>query len=155
MYCRVSKISPDQTFFEMSMQIFVSYNFDNHATARNVKTFFQQQGGRCQGRPVFVEGDLSLKGDAAIDAAILRVMEPCVAVLFVVGDDDHNSPWIDREAQVALSRNLGVVAVRVPNTSGGLPNRIARLDIPFVSWGQDTLCDALNSAVRTDRRAGA
>lgn len=127
----------------MAKLIFVSYNFRDHGIARSVKTFFQEQGGQCEGRPVFVEGDLSHMGDAAIDEEISRVMALCVGVLFVIGDNNHNSPWIDREAELALSRNLGLVAVRAPHTTGGLPNRISQ-QVPLVDWSHDTLCNALN-----------
>ena len=125
--------------------VFVSYNFRDHASARSVKTFFQAQGGRCQGTPVFVEGDFTPLGDEAIDQAIIRVIDGCVAVLFVIGNDNHNSPWIDREAELAISRNMSLVAVRLPETTGGLPNRLAGRSIPFVEWGHNALCDALNA----------
>lgn len=135
----------------MSRRVFVSFNFKDVAVARNVTTFFQSQEGRCQGKTVFVEKDVSAEGDAAIDAEIRRVMSGCDCALFVVGDDCHNSPWINREAQIAIGSGLGRVAVRAPNTTGGLPHTLADSEIPFVTWGHDTLSDAMNKAKRQGR----
>lgn len=128
----------------MNKKIFVSYNFKDREPAHNVRPFFNRQGGRCQGEPVYVENDVSAQGEAAIREEILRILEPCVGVLFVVGDDSHNSPWIDWEAKMAIRRGLPMVAVQLPNKTGGMPNRLKDLEVPFVAWGQETLCDALN-----------
>jgi antiphage defense system Thoeris ThsB-like protein len=126
----------------MPRKIFVSYNFRKDAhLAHNIKTFFQPQG-RCDGTPVFVE-NVSAQGDDAIDREINRVMEGCDAAVFVVGDDSHNSPWINREAELARSKPLGIVTVRAPGTTGGLPNVLRGSPEP-VDWGHDELCQALN-----------
>jgi hypothetical protein len=128
----------------MSRNIFVSYRFSDRNIAHNVKTFFQPQEGSCDGMPKYVELNLSSLGPQVIDDEILRVMSQCMGVLLVVGDDSHNSTWIDREVQLADSLSLGMVAVRLPKTTGGLPNRVRGRNIPFVDWSERTLCDALN-----------
>lgn len=126
----------------MSRKIFISYNYKDRQLAHQVIDFFQPQGGQCQGSAAFVKENVAEQGDAAIDAAIKDVMTPCVGVLFVVGDNNHNSPWIDREAELAVSRNLGMVLVQLPDTTGGVPNRLK--DLPVVEWKSHALCDALN-----------
>lgn len=113
-----------------------------------MRPFFQAQEGQCQGKAVFVENDVSAQGEKAIDTEIRRVMSGCECALFVVGDESHNSPWINREAELAISLGLGRVAVQVKGTSGGLPNALANDDIPLVEWNQRALGEALNKAKR-------
>ena len=128
----------------MSKKVFISFNFKDSAIAKNVKPFFNNQGGKCQGKPVYVENDVSDQGDKAIDDEIKSVMSSCDAILFVVGDESHNSPWINREAEIAISQNLGIVAVQAPDTIGGVPNEIKENNVPLVNWDKDALCNALN-----------
>lgn len=128
----------------MSKRVFVSYNFREDASlARNIGVLFQPWE-RCNGTPVFVERDVSAQGEAVVDREIRRVMEPCVAAVFVVGDSVHNSPWINREAQLAKSMGLRIVAVRAPNTRGNVPNELRENGIPVLEWDRDGFCDALN-----------
>ena len=59
----------------MSRRVFISYDFNDKELAFNIKSFFQAEGGKCQGRPIFVENDVSDKGKNAIDTEIRRVIK--------------------------------------------------------------------------------
>lgn len=144
----------------MSRNIFISYRFKDRSIAHNVETFFQTQGGTCDGKPKYVENNLSSEAPAVIDAEIKRVMDQCMGVLLVVGDDNHNSTWVDYEVAYADGCRLPIVAVRLPGYKGGVPNRVKNRvrnqEIPFVEWTQDALCDALNRLddIRSSARSG-
>lgn len=131
----------------MSHDIFVSYSFARDLEfANNLKTFFPSGGGRCDGTLRFVEEDVSAAGDQAIDREINRVMNGCSAALFLAGDEVHNSPWIEREAELAISKALPVIAVRRPDSTGALPLPL-RGRVPLVAWDHDAICGALKSAL--------
>ena len=129
----------------MPRRIFISYNFNDRDLAHSISSFFQPGGGKCQGKPLFVEKNVSDQGNKAIAREISKVMDNCTIALFVIGDDNHNSPWIIREAELALKKNLGIVAVRHPNSNGGLPKILKKNDIPVVSWDQIELSKVLNT----------
>jgi hypothetical protein len=129
----------------MTRRVFISYKYTDREVAHNVHVFFQAQGGVCQGQPAFVEEDVAPEGDPAIKEIIQSVMKGCAAVLFVVGDDSHNSPWIEYEAKLARNWGLRMVAVRAPNTTGAVPNEIKN-QVTLVDWAHDSLCAALNKA---------
>lgn len=133
----------------MSRNVFISYNFRDRELAGTLKNSFQNLGGPCEGKPVYVTKDVSDEGDAAIDNEIRSVMEPCSAAIFVIGDDCHNSPWIEREAKIASSRDLAIVAVRLKETTGGLPPKLREMGIETEDWSPDALCKALNRAAST------
>ncbi|HEX2206780.1 MAG TPA: TIR domain-containing protein [Longimicrobium sp.] len=132
----------------MRRHIFISYRFKDRNIAHNVETFFQTQGGTCDGKPKYVEQNLSSEDSGVIEAEIRRVMDQCMGVLLVVGDDNHNSTWIDYEVAHADGSRLPIVAVRLPGYTGGVPqrvqNRVRAQEIPFVAWEQTALCTALN-----------
>jgi hypothetical protein len=133
----------------MPRNIVVSYNFTDRELVHTVPNYFHTRGGGCDGRAVFVTNDVSAEGPKAIDAEIRRVIDTCVGVLFVIGDDVHNSPWINREAELAISRPLEMVVVRLPETTGNVPNKLKSLGLVPLPWGQDPLCDAINKIGRS------
>ena len=134
----------------MSAPVFISYNFkDDKEFAHNIGVFFQPAGGPCHGTPKFVENDVSAEGGDAIDAEIRRAMNGCVAAVFVCGANVHNSPWINREAELAISKGLGIVALRAPGTTGGIPNQLRAVDPPppLVDWEAGAFCREVNRIV--------
>jgi len=130
----------------MSKNIFISYKFDDAELVRTLPSWFQRNGGRCEGTPIFVDPTIPPGGTNAIDEKILRTMENCAAVLFVVGDNNHNSPWINREAKIAISLPRPITAVQLEGSTGGLPNELKNLNqqIELLEWGPRNLCDVLN-----------
>lgn len=138
----------------MGRTVFISYNFlDDREFAHNIGVFFQPRGP-CLGEPRFVR-NVSVGGEREIDEEIRRVMDGCVAAVFVCGQNSHNSPWINREAQLAISRGLGIVALHAPGASGGIPTELKAVDPPLVPWDADALSAALDGAIaQPDRSRG-
>lgn len=130
----------------MSSPVFISYNFlDDKEFAHNIGLFFQPLGP-CHGTPRFVR-DVSAGGDDVIDLEIRRTIADCVAAVFVCGSNSHNSPWINREADLAINYGLGIVALRAPRATGGIPLQLRAVDPPIVDWGREHLCRALNPII--------
>jgi hypothetical protein len=138
----------------MRRLVFISYNFNDRECSHNILSFFQEKGGPCQGKPQFVSGGSSFS-NAEIDNAIRSAMELCEAGLFIIGDNNHNSPWIAREAQLAASLALPLVAVRLLGTDGGLPRELAPRSVPFVEWSPQKVAIALNPLSRRAARPGS
>lgn len=128
----------------MSNRIFVSYNFNDREISRSINSFTQSQGGLVRGNFIFVKNDVSAYGDAAIDKEIKEVMSGCDSAFFVIGDNSHNSPWINREVDLAISKGLKIVVSNFPNTSGGVPNKLKHVPHTKVAWSPLDIARALN-----------
>ncbi len=128
----------------MASKIFVSYNFNDRAVVNTVKSMTQNAGGKIDGKFVFVTNDVSDQGGKAIDQEIRSVMSGCDAALFVVGDNSHNSPWINREVELAVSKGLSLVATQLPNTFGGIPNKLKNNNPQIAIWSMSDLAYYLN-----------
>ncbi len=128
----------------MAKRIFVSYNFKDAEVVRSVKGMLQSNGGRIDGQFVFVTNNVSAEGSSAIDKEINRVLSGCDAALFVVGNNSHNSPWINREAQLAKSKNLCIVLTQFPGATGGVPHELASSSYLTAPWNLDDLSYYLN-----------
>ena len=132
----------------MGKRIFVSYNFGDRELAHNAEQLLRKGTDAPVAQAVFVS---DLPSDApedeirkAIDAAIAR----CDGVLFVVGDDNHNSPWIDHEVRQASRRGLRSVAVQVKDTAGGVPNSLKGHVRKPLPWEPDVVASAVAGILR-------
>jgi MTH538 TIR-like domain (DUF1863) len=128
----------------MSREIFISYNYADKALVHQITDFFQPAGGLCQGRAIFVVPSVERLTTDEIDKLVMETMKTCQIALFVIGDNSHKRPWVDREVELAQSRGLPRGAVQLPDTSGGLPAGLAREGITPLKWNQKDLCAALN-----------
>jgi len=122
-------------------KIFVSYNFKDRSTSYNIKAMSKENSGLVNGTFVFVENDVSGKGNSAIDREIRNTMLNCDIALFLVGDISHNSPWIEREVELATSKGLKIIVMQLPNTYGGAPNSLINRSYPKCDWEESALSD--------------
>jgi len=130
--------------YKVANRIFVSYNFNDREISRSIKSFAQSLGGPVRGNFLFVENDVSAYGDIAIDKEIKGVMSGCDSAFFVIGNNNHNSPWINREVVIAMSKGLKIVISRFPNTNGGVPNQLRNIPYTEVQWRPSNIAKALN-----------
>lgn len=128
----------------MANRIFVSYNFNDREISRSIKSFTQLHGGPVRGDFIFVEKDVSVYGDTAIDKEIKEVMSGCDSAFFVIGNNNHNSPWINREAVLAMSKGLKIVVSSFPNTNGGVPSQLRNIPHTEVKWIPSNIAKELN-----------
>ncbi len=120
--------------------VFVSYNFKDQEVVHTVQNMAGQFSGGNFAKFELTK-NVALQGDAAIDQEIRRVMNSCDSVLFVIGNNNHNSPWINREVELAISADKRLVLTRLPGTTGGPPARLA--GHPIAEWKPNKLADAL------------
>lgn len=128
----------------MAKKTFVSYNYADAEVARTVRSQFNNAGGPVQGKPVSLEENMTSGGDKAIDAAIKQKMSECDSALFVVGDNSHNSRWIEREAQLAVSKGIPVTVAQLPGTTGGIPDGLKNVPHQKVELKSGQVAKAIN-----------
>ena len=74
--------------------------------------------------------DVRQGGDAAIRAHLAPKLRGASVVLVLLGNDTHNHPWVEYEAQFAQSHNVRVLPVRIPGTRGAAPpNMRGKLEV--------------------------
>lgn len=128
----------------MARRIFVSYNFNDRELAHSIHGMSQENGGPVQGKFEFVTNDVARHGDAAIASEIKRIMQRCDAALFIVGDNSHNSPWINYEAQLVDTFRLRTAVTRHPKATGGVPHQLRRIET-VLPWDPYAIGHALNN----------
>ena len=120
-------------------KIFVSYNFNDRSISHSVNGMSKDNNGPVNGRFVFVEGDVASNGAAAIDKKIGNTMNNCDVALFLVGNNNHNSPWIEREVELATSKGFPILVMKLPDSTGGVPQSLKNRSYRECSWGGNNL----------------
>ena len=54
-------------------------------------------------------------------------------------NDSHNIKWIDYEMNVATSKQLPIIGVRIPNTYGSESLLFKKRNLPLVNWNVDEI----------------
>ena len=68
-------------------------------------------------------------GKRAIKQHILDKIRGASVVLVLIGNDTHNHQWITDEITFANSFHKKILCVRVPNTTGSVPDILRKYDI--------------------------
>ena len=127
----------------MRNRIFVSYNFNDREIGHSIKSMSSENGGQVTGEFVFVSG-VSSTDSREIYNNIKDIISSCNKVLFVVGNNNHNSPWINKEVDLAISKGLEIFVVRIPGTYGGIPNNLPSYKYSEIVWNGYSLARELN-----------
>lgn len=105
----------------MSKSIFISHV---HEDAKWIDKIDQWAKSNKLGNVVITresQQDMRSLGHDAIRKFLMEKIRGCAIVIVLIGNDTHNHDWIRMEVELANSFNKKVVLVRIPDTTGGLP----------------------------------
>ncbi len=105
----------------MPASVFISHVFEDRGAKDLIRSW--ADAGQL-GPGIIVTGesaDVRLGGDPAIRAHLAPKLRGAAAVLVLVGNDTHNHPWVEYEAQFAQSHQVRAITVRITGTRGAAP----------------------------------
>ncbi len=129
----------------MAQRIFVSYNFSDRIVKELVQSMMRKALKQLDGHLVFVTDDVSYNGPSAIAWEVARLMDECDATLFIVGENPHNSPWLDHEVECAMSKGMTILLTQLPQTNAYIPDLLANTSSVKVGWDVNEIIACLNS----------
>lgn len=126
----------------MAKRIFLSFSFVDRGLLNDLLRFFQPHGGPVMATPTYMVSDISEGGPERISQAIREQMQGCVGVLLLVGDEAHNSRWIQYEMGVANELRIRKFRVQHPTRTGGAP--VAHAGMHEIPWSPQEVAAVLN-----------
>ena len=109
--------------------VFISYKYEDKPWKERIEELIKN---RRLGDDIRITGeseDVRQGGEKAIKDHLGPKIRGASAILVLVGNDTHNSSGVDYEIQFAKSHHKKVVPVRIPDTQGGLPDKIRDKDV--------------------------
>ena len=119
---------------------FVSYNYENRELAHNVNTLLPLN--IIEALIIHVNSNTK----SLIDKEIRISIKESNIVVFIIGNNSHNSPWINREAELAISMNKPILCIRYPETTGSTPQKLVKCDI--LDWDANTVHISIKNMIR-------
>lgn len=126
----------------MAKRIFLSFSFVDRGLLNDLLQFFQANGGPVLATPTYMKTDLGDAGAERIKQAIREQMVGCAGVLLNVGNEAHNSGWIQYEMGVANELRIPKFRIQHPTRSGGAPN--AHSGMQALPWNPKEVAAVLN-----------
>jgi hypothetical protein len=108
----------------MSKSIFISYVYEDKLWRDKLKDWASKQLLGANIQISHERGDYRQKGEGAVKEEIKSMIHGASAVIFLIGQNSHNHPWIDYEASCTIGKNKKILLLRLPNTTGGPPKAL-------------------------------
>lgn len=127
----------------IKIRIFISYKWEDKEYYDGLNGLLQNPNNNYVHIVIEEREDLRSKGENSVKDHLRRIIQNCDRVICLIGQDTHNSKWVQYELEVANSQKKRIIAVRVPGTTGGVPNLIRDRRISIIKWDANIINNAL------------
>ncbi len=130
------------------IKIFLSYKWEDREHANGLDGLLNNPNNKYRHLTDRERKDLRNKGETVVKDYLKEIIRDCDALICLVGNNTHNATGVKYELEVAKSLRKKIIAVRIPRTTGGLPNLLKSWDISEVNWNAKDINDKLSELFR-------
>lgn len=134
------------------VNVFISFRETDGEYREGLEGLLQNPNAKLNHAPVSARQDYRRKGEEAIKNYLKGLIKKTDVIICLIGKETDSSDWVDYELQVGSSLGVGIVPLRIKETSGGLPQLIESKKIREASWDSSSLNTAINKAIQFTRR---
>jgi len=128
--------------------IFISFREIDRDNREGFEGMLKNPTSPLRANPISSRNDVRNRGKGVVMGEIKRLMKMSDIVIFLIGNDSHNSEWIDYEIQLALTWHYPYIVVRIPNTSGGFPVPLKNQEFEEISSNPIMIKQNLDALLR-------
>lgn len=128
----------------MLKRIFISFREIDRQNREAFEGILKNPNSPLKGTPISSRKDVRNQGEKSVKNYIKGLIDESDCIIVLIGNDSHNSTWIDYEMEVATSKKKPILGVRIPSTSGAGPELFRqRLFIP-IEWDVNIIKENLD-----------
>ena len=128
----------------MLEKIFISFRESDRQYREGFEGLLQNPNSSLKAIPISSREDVRHQGESAVKNYIKKMLAESDIMICLIGNDSHNSNWIDYEMDVATSKNIPIIGVRIPNTYGSGPLLFKKRDLPIINWNVNEIKREIN-----------
>ncbi len=128
----------------IKIKIFISYKFEDYEYANGIEGLLKNPNNQYRHSTKREKEDRRNKGEVAVKHYLNGIIRECNALICLIGNNTHNSMWVRYELEVAKSLGIKVIPVRIPRSSGGLPNLLKAWGLTEVRWNAKDINNKLS-----------
>nr|QEE16833.1 hypothetical protein DSAG12_02663 [Candidatus Prometheoarchaeum syntrophicum] len=126
-----------------NIKIFISYRETERDYREGFEGLLQNPNSELRGIPISSRNDVRAKGEQAVKNYIKEKIIESDLMICLIGNDSHNSTYVDYEMDVATSKQIPIIGVRIPNTSGGGPNLFIKRELLLLDWNTSNIAQEI------------
>jgi hypothetical protein len=127
------------------IKIFLSYKWEDRKSANGLEGLLKNPNNKYQHLTEREQEDVRDKGKNAVKNYLKGIIQDCDALICLIGNDTHNATGVKYELEVAKSLRKKIIAVRIPQTTGGLPFILNSWGISEVKWNAKDVNEKLST----------
>jgi len=127
----------------IDIRIFISYKWEDHEQANGLEGLLRNPNNNFRQLTEREQMDMRSKGGNAVKNYLKGIIQKCDALICLIGNDTHSASGVKYELEVARSLGKKIIAVRIPQTNGGLPNLLNNWGVQEIQWNTKTISTEL------------
>ena len=128
-----------------SIKIFLSYKWEDLDYVNGIDGLLNNPNNEYSYITDREREDLRHKGEKDVKNYLKKKIKNNNLILCLIGQNTHNATGVKYEIEVAKSLKKKIIAVRIPETTGGMPYTMRKWKVPLIEWNSK----AINNAIRT------
>lgn len=126
----------------IKIKLFLSYKWEDKTYVDGFKGMIENPNTDYNHVGISERKNYKQQGESAIRRYLRGLIGEADALVCLIGDNTHNSKWIDYELSVANSQQKKIIPVRIKGTTGGLPQLLKGQE--EVRWNSREINNALS-----------
>ncbi len=115
-------------------KIFISYRDEDAKWRDNLASLFANPNANFIDTPIKDRENFRGTSEMKIKNYLRPLISEASCLILLVGDNTHNGGFLNWEIDVAISQQKPIGAIRIPDTTGGLPQKLREMGIVLVKW---------------------
>lgn len=120
-------------------RIFISYRDEDLEWRNTFSGLLNNPNAEFIDFPIEEREDYRETSEAIIKNYLRSLLSEANCLILLVGQNTHNGKFLNWEIDVAISQQKPIGAIRIPETTGGIPPKLSGMDIPMVNWNNDDI----------------
>ncbi|MFX1284728.1 MAG: TIR domain-containing protein [Promethearchaeota archaeon] len=127
-------------------KVFVSYKEKDRDYREAFEGLMQNPNAKFNHTPISAREDYRIYGYDEVRKYLNELINPCRALVCLLGQNTFQSEWVDHELSVASSLHIGIAAIVVTPNRFVPPHLISTKSIPIFQWDRINIRRALTHA---------
>ena len=120
-------------------KIFISYSDDDIEWRDNLYSLIRNPNTNFTDVPIQERENFRGTSEEIIKNYLRPLVSEASCLILLVGNNTHNGWFLNWEIDVAISQQKPIGAIRIPDTTGGLPTKLRGMNIPMVNWNNEEI----------------
>lgn len=124
--------------------LYISYQTDDHEAFKKLKQQLEATESFTDNFSIIHRPDVSSMKKRQLKGEIKELIEKAHGIIFILGPETRESPWLDLEVKIAMKADKRGVIVHIPHSRPSYTIRLHGSKVPTIEWDLQKIIEKLN-----------